>query len=58
MNKLLLAAVLALFWGQCYALSDEEKGLQIMQEVDRRDTGFGDSSADVQMILRLSLIHI
>ncbi len=52
MNKLLLAAVLALFWGQCYALSDEEKGLQIMQEVDRRDTGFGDSSADVQMILR------
>ncbi len=52
MNKLFLAAILALFWSQSYALSDEEKGLQIMQEVDRRDTGFGDSSADVQMILR------
>ncbi len=52
MNKLLLAAILALFWSQGYALNDEEKGLQIMQEVDRRDTGFGDSSAEVQMILR------
>lgn len=35
-----------------FALTAEERGLQIAQEVDRRDTGFGDSTNDTKMILR------
>jgi outer membrane lipoprotein-sorting protein len=30
----------------------EQKGLEIIEELDRRDTGFGDSTADLKMILR------
>ena len=52
MNKLLISIVIALFWGQCYALTDEEKGLEIVREVDQRDTGFGDSKSEMKMILR------
>lgn len=52
MNKILLTLVMALFWGQAYALTDEEKGLEIAQEADRRDTGFGDTKAEMRMILR------
>lgn len=52
MNKLLISLVIALFWGQCYALTDEEKGLEIVREVDQRDTGFGDSKSEMKMILR------
>lgn len=54
MKTLLLAVIISLFWSPCFALTDEEKGLEIMQESDRRDTGFGDSSADVTMILKSS----
>ena len=32
--------------------SPEEKGLAIAQEADKRDTGFGDFTADMRMILR------
>jgi outer membrane lipoprotein-sorting protein len=34
------------------AETSEEKGLAIAQEADRRDTGFGDSTANMRMILR------
>lgn len=34
------------------AVSPEQKGLQIAQEADRRDTGFGDSKADLTMLLK------
>lgn len=35
-----------------FALSPEEKGLEIAKEVDRRDRGFGSSSNDIKMTLR------
>jgi outer membrane lipoprotein-sorting protein len=34
------------------ALTPEEKGLEIAREADRRDTGFGDFTANMRMILR------
>ncbi|MGB0712640.1 MAG: outer membrane lipoprotein-sorting protein [Gammaproteobacteria bacterium] len=34
------------------ATSAEEKGLEIAREIDRRDTGWGDQSATLRMILR------
>ena len=34
------------------AAGAEEKGLEIAKEADRRDTGFGDTKADMVMILR------
>ena len=34
------------------SLADEQKGLEIMQEVDKRDLGWGDMSADLKMILK------
>jgi hypothetical protein len=36
------------------ASSPEERGLAIAVEADRRDTGFGDTAADLSMILQLS----
>lgn len=44
--------ILALFSLPGYAQTDEEKGLEIITEVDRRDTGFGDSKAELEMILK------
>ncbi|MBL1264951.1 outer membrane lipoprotein-sorting protein [Candidatus Methylomicrobium oryzae] len=53
--KTLLLTLIISFWAYpCFAGTDEEKGLQIMQEVDRRDAGFGNSRADVKMILKSS----
>lgn len=52
MNKLMLGALIALSWGQSFAITPEEQGLQIIEEVDRRDTGFGDSQSDMKMILQ------
>ncbi|NOT11552.1 MAG: outer membrane lipoprotein-sorting protein [Methylococcaceae bacterium] len=52
MKKLLLAISFVLWANLSYATTNEEKGLEIIQEVDRRDTGFGDSQADLKMILR------
>ncbi|UCE35744.1 MAG: outer membrane lipoprotein-sorting protein [Deltaproteobacteria bacterium] len=43
--SLLLPSVVA-------AQTPEEKGLAIAQEADRRDIGFGDSTADLLMVLR------
>jgi len=40
------------FGSQVFALSLEEQGLIIMQEVELRDKGFGDSRSDLKMILR------
>lgn len=52
-NRAVVAALLA----ACIALpaaaeTPEEKGLAIAQEADRRNDGFGDTSATMQMILR------
>jgi len=50
-NKILLLIIL------CYstfaaALTPEQQGLEIAMESDRRDTGFGDSKADLTMLLK------
>ncbi|MDQ7090724.1 MAG: outer membrane lipoprotein-sorting protein [Methylococcales bacterium] len=52
MKKLLLALTLSLFSLSTFALTPEEQGLQIAQEVDKRDTGFGDSRARLEMVLK------
>lgn len=52
MKTLLLALAVSLFSAQTFALTPEEQGLQIVQEVDKRDTGFGDTQAKLQMVLK------
>lgn len=54
MRKFLLALFLpAMLWTlPGMAASPEEKGLAIIREMDRRDTGFGDSVADMVMTLK------
>lgn len=49
--KLLLILVIV-YATNVYALTPEEKGLQIAMEADRRDTGFGDSKANLTMLLK------
>lgn len=44
--------VLVLFQGAVFAMTSEERGLEIVREMDRRDTGFADSTANLKMILR------
>ena len=34
------------------AMTPEERGLEIAREADRRDSGFGDSAADLEMVLQ------
>ncbi|MGZ8227831.1 MAG: outer membrane lipoprotein-sorting protein [Methylococcaceae bacterium] len=52
MNKKAVILCLALFTNASYALTPEERGLEITQEVDKRDTGFGDSKTELKMILK------
>ena len=52
MNRLIILTFLTAFCTQVVALTAEEQGLQIVQEVDYRDIGFGDSKSDLKMILR------
>ena len=49
-NLLLLSGMV--FSISAYALSPEDRGLEVAQEVDKRDTGFGDSTADLLMLLK------
>ncbi|HIM08128.1 MAG TPA: outer membrane lipoprotein-sorting protein, partial [Gammaproteobacteria bacterium] len=51
MKKSLLVTLLVLFSTQAFALTAQERGLQIIVEVDRRDTGFGDTKATLNMRL-------
>lgn len=51
MNKLILVIVLVLFSTQGIALTVEEQGLKIVTELDKRDTGFGDTKATLKMRL-------
>ncbi len=48
----LLVLALGLMAGAVVAQTAEERGLEIAKEADRRDTGFGDFQADLEMILR------
>jgi len=52
MKKFILSVFLTLLCGQAFALTPEEQGLKIIEEVDRRDIGFGDSKSDLKMVLR------
>ncbi len=52
MKSLLLVVILSLFTFSVFALTAEEKGLEIVQEVDKRDTGFGDTQARLEMVLK------
>jgi hypothetical protein len=51
MKASLLIIILALFSVQSFALTAEERGLEIISEVDQRDTGFGDTKAVLKMRL-------
>jgi outer membrane lipoprotein-sorting protein len=54
-HRIALAALAASFLtlsAPALALSPEEKGLQIAQESDRRNEGFGDSLVSMRMVLR------
>ena len=51
-NRLLLVLFLMLLLPNAFAETPEEKGLAIEVEADKRDTGWGDQSADLEMILR------
>ncbi|MEQ1543921.1 outer membrane lipoprotein-sorting protein [Methyloglobulus sp.] len=52
MNKSTVFLFLALFSNVSYSITPEQRGLEIIQEADKRDTGFGDSKADMKMILK------
>ena len=51
-HAFLWVALLAMLALPAFAESPEEKGLAIATEADRRNDGFGDTSATLQMILR------
>jgi len=50
--RLLPALLLCLLSFSLQAQTPEEQGLAIAQEADRRDSGFGDYTSDVEMILK------
>lgn len=52
MKRLIIFIFSITVWDSVLALTPEQQGLQIVQEVDRRDIGFGDSQSDLKMILR------
>ena len=52
MKPLLFTLALCLTATSSFAQTPEEQGLQIMQEVDKRDTGFVDSKVNLQMVLK------
>ena len=51
-NRLLLILFLIVLLPDAFAETPEEKGLAIAIESDKRDTGWVDQSADLEMILR------
>ena len=52
MTTYLLLTILPLFAFNATAVSNEEKGLAIAMEADKRENGFSDSTADMTMELR------
>ncbi len=52
LSLLVLGSINMFAVGLAHALTPEERGLEIAQEVDRRDRGFGGSSNDIKMVLR------
>lgn len=52
MNKLIFTLLLAACAFGAQAMTAEQQGLQIVQEMDKRDTGWSDSQAHLMMILK------
>ena len=52
MRNLLIALVFTLLPTTVAAESPETKGLKIVQEADRRDTGWVDLKAELKMVLK------
>src|SRR3569832_308867 len=51
-RKVILALIMFGLWSVASAETTQEKGLAIATEADRRDSGFRDFTADMDMILR------
>lgn len=51
-RKIILALIMFGLWSVASAETTQEKGLAIATEADRRDSGFRDFTADMDMILR------
>jgi outer membrane lipoprotein-sorting protein len=51
LKRVLPLLILSLFQVEAHALTPEEKGLEIAEEADRRDTGWGDYTATMTMVL-------
>lgn len=47
-----MAFLLPLVFSISYAVTPEQRGLEIAQEADKRNAGFGDSQADLAMLLK------
>ncbi len=54
MKKIVISLLFCLLPGISFAaeVTSEQKGLEIMQEVDKRDLGWGDMATDMKMILK------
>jgi len=52
MRKIAFAILLFLLSSTLFAQTPEERGLEIAVEADRRDTGFGDYTAELTMLLK------
>ena len=52
MSKLFYLLIVSIFVAGSPTVANEQKGLEIITEVDRRDTGWGDNQAELQMILK------
>ncbi len=52
MRKIAFAILLFLLSSALFAQTPEERGLEIAVEADRRDTGFGDYTAELTMLLK------
>lgn len=52
MKTILITIALGFFLNPCFAKTPEEIGLEISEEVVRRDTGWLDSQSELKMILR------
>src|SRR3569832_2947719 len=52
-RKVKHAMIMIGLWSEATAETTQEKGLAIATEPDRRDSGFRDFSADMDMILRI-----
>ncbi len=52
MNRLSVFLFALMFSSHIFALTSEEEGMKIIQEIKHRDTGFGDTKASMKMTLR------